>query len=117
MLTIADGTDGQQIDLGAKRVCTIEYDKERFKCEDFTVYRERMEKAQEAFAGLRGGDQPSQQPQGEAPPEMEVKIDINKPGKFATKNGVECELTDVTITILRDGKEKKLEVKLGTRAR
>ncbi len=55
MMTIIDGKDGHQIDLDARRVCEVQFDKQRYRCSSFDECKERMMKAQEAFAGLSGG--------------------------------------------------------------
>ena len=99
MMTITDGKNGTQIDLDAKRVCEVEFDKQRYRCTTFAEYAERMQKAQEAFAGLSGGEA---RERPDAPPaqEMEIKIDINKTGQRADVNGFDCERTDLIINVV-----------------
>lgn len=96
MLSITDGKTGQLIDLEEEVIYEIDYKARKYRRLTFAEYKEQMEKAQEAFAGLGGGQQPERR---EPAKEMEMDVDMNWTGDTAVKAGRDARHGILTVTM------------------
>ncbi|MDA1312021.1 MAG: hypothetical protein O2968_01685 [Acidobacteria bacterium] len=101
MMTRTDSDRGQLIDLEAEQIHEIEFNKKRYKTVTFDQYRENLKKAQEQMAQVGGG---SSQSESRPSKEMEVEVDIKNTGQSQVKNGFNCQLTILTVTMREKGK-------------
>jgi len=101
MMTRTDNGQGQLIDLEAEQIHQIEFDKKRYKTITFDEYRENLKKAQEQMSKMGGA---SSQPESRPEKEMEIDFDIRNTGQSQMKNGFNCQLTIVTVTMREKGK-------------
>ncbi len=106
MYTSSDDRRAQIIDLAEGRMYDLDLRDKRYEVTTFEELRARMEELRERARQQAPPDAPSGQraEDGEPGPEVEVDLDVQRPGERRDVNGHQAELVVTTVTVREKGR-------------